>query len=177
MIRKLFPEVPHIRGRHIVLKGLTGADAPALQEFVDDPRIYRYLPTFLFEKKYPDVHTVIGRLYTECLEDSLILGVFDEEGFGGLAEFYGYRADFRKISLGCRFAERCWGRGTGTETISLMLGYLRENTDIDIVTASTMVENIAPGKVLLKNGFSLVAHAVEEDWGFEKPAIVNKWIL
>ena len=50
MIRELFPEVPHIRGRQIVLKGLTGEDAPALREFVDDLRIYRYLPTFLFEK-------------------------------------------------------------------------------------------------------------------------------
>ena len=177
MIRDLFPQVPCICGDRIVLKGLTQADAPALREFVDSSRVYEYLPTFLFEKKYDDVSLVIDRLYTECLEDSLILGVFDEEGFCGLAEFYGYRAEFKKISLGCRFAERCWGRGTGTETIALMLRYLRENTDIDIITASTMVENIGPGKVLLKNGFSLVAHAAREDWGFEQPAVVNKWIL
>ena len=177
MMKVLFPEVPFIQGDTIALKALTQNDAVALQEFVDSPRVYRYLPTFLFEKKYDDVHLVIDRLYTECLEESLILGVFDKEGFGGLAEFYGYRPEFRKISLGCRFAERCWGKGIGTEAIRLMLKYLKENTDIDIITASTMVENIGPGKVLEKNGFSLVVHAAKEDWGFDEPATVNKWIL
>ncbi|MBR0353081.1 MAG: GNAT family N-acetyltransferase [Oscillospiraceae bacterium] len=177
MMCDLFPEVPYIRGERIVLKGLTQEDAPALREFVGSPHVYRYLPTFLFEKKYDDVQCVIERLYTECLEDSLILGVFVEEGFCGLAEFYGYRAEYKKISLGYRFAERCWGKGIGTETTALMLRYLREHTDIDIITASTMVENIGSDKVLLKNGFSLVVHAAEEDWGFEKPAIVNKWLL
>ena len=126
MMKDLFPEVPFIQGDTIALKALTQNDAVALQEFVDSPRVYRYLPTFLFEKKYDDVHLVIDRLYTECLEESLILGVFDKEGFGGLAEFYGYRPEFRKISLGCRFAERCWGKGIGTEAIRLMLKYLKE---------------------------------------------------
>ena len=101
MIRELFPAVPCIRGRHIVLKGLSGDDAPALRKFVDDSRIYRYLPTFLFERKYPDVHTVIDRLYSECLEDSLILGVFDEEGFGGLNK--GGLIRVKEEEMGVRF--------------------------------------------------------------------------
>ena len=177
MMKDLFPELPVIQGENLVLKALTQDDAPSLQKFVDSRKVYRYLPTFLFEKKYDDVRTVIDRLYTECLEESLILGMFDESGFGGLAEFYGYKPEFRKISLGCRFAERCWGKGIGTEVIGLMVKYLQENTDIDIITASTMVENIGPGKVLEKNGFSLVVHASTEDWGFDEPAIVNKWLL
>ncbi len=177
MMKDLFPELPVIRGERVVLKPLTQDDAPALQEFVDSRKVYRYVPSFLFENRYDDAHTVIDRLYTECLEDSLILGMFDEAGFGGLAEFYGYRPEFKKISLGGRFAERCWGRGIGTEVAGIMLQYLKENTDIDIITASTMVENIGPGKILEKLGFSLVAHAVEEDWGFDEPVIVNKWML
>ena len=177
MMKDLFPEIPVIRGETTVLKGLSQDDAGALQEFVDSPHVYRYLPTFLFEKKYDDVHLVIDRFYTECLEDSLILGVYDKEGFGGLAEFYGYRSEIRKISLGCRLAERCWGKGIATEASGLMLKYLRDNTDIDIITASTMVENIGPGKVLEKLGFSLVEHGARENWGFTAPAIVNKWML
>ena len=99
MMKDLFPEVPFIQGDTIALKALTQNDAVALQEFVDSPRVYRYLPTFLFEKKYDDVHLVIDRLYTECLEESLILGVFDKEGFGGLAEFYGYRGDQTDVEV------------------------------------------------------------------------------
>ncbi len=39
-----------------------------------------------------------------------------------------------------------------------------------------MVENEASANVLRKNGFQLVVHAVEEDWGYEKPVIADKWI-
>ena len=78
-----FSEIPYLKSSRITLRAVMDSDAAGLKELVDSPQVYRYLPTFLFEKKYPDVHTVIGRLYTECLEDSLILGVFDEEGFGG----------------------------------------------------------------------------------------------
>ena len=87
MMKDLFPEVPLIQGDTIALKALTQNDAVALQEFVDSPRVYRYLPTFLFEKKYDDVHLVIDRLYTKCLEESLILGVFERRASEVLPSF------------------------------------------------------------------------------------------
>ena len=40
-----------------------------------------------------------------------------------------------------------------------------------------MVENLASANVLRKNGFTLVVHAVGEDWGYENPTITDKWIL
>ncbi len=55
MKKKLFSEIPKIESGGLILRGLTPADAPGLQELVDSPRVYRYLPTFLFERKYPDV--------------------------------------------------------------------------------------------------------------------------
>lgn len=39
-----------------------------------------------------------------------------------------------------------------------------------------MIENTASAKVLRKNGFELVSHGVPEDWGYEQPVIVDKWI-
>ena len=75
-------------------------DTADLQSFMDSPRVYRYLPTFLFEHKYQKAEDVIDRLYAECLSDSLILGIFCGDTFCGLAEFYGYRASIRKISVG-----------------------------------------------------------------------------
>ena len=39
-----------------------------------------------------------------------------------------------------------------------------------------MVENLASANVLRKNGFELVVHAVDEDWGFETPTVADKWI-
>lgn len=176
MKKKLFTEIPMIKGGRLELRALTQADAPALQEMVDSPAVYRYLPTFLYEKKYEDVSYVIRHLYDECFRESIILGVFMKDDFCGLIELYGYRDPIHKISIGCRLTERCWGQGIATEAIGLMIRYLYEETDIEIVTASIMVENRASAKAVEKNGFSLVVHGSEEDWGFDEPAIVDKWI-
>ena len=174
--KKLFSEIPDLKGGRIELKGLVMADAPALAELTGSRNVYRYLPTFLFEKKYADAKMVIERLYTEAWEDSIILGIFMNGAFCGLAEMYGYRAPIHKISVGYRLLEKCWGQGIATEALGLMIGYLYNETDIEIITASTMIENQASANVLRKNDFVLVNHAVGEDWGYEKPTIADKWI-
>ena len=176
MKKKLFSEIPYLNSGRLVLKRLGPDDAPSLQELVDSPGVYRYLPTFLFEKQYPDVGYVIDHLYDECWKESIILGVFRDEEFCGLAEMYGYRDPVHKISVGYRLLERCWGQGIASEALGLMIDYLYNETDIKIITASTMVENLASARVLQKNGFQLVVHAVDEDWGYEKPTVADKWI-
>ena len=174
--KKLFSEIPCLKGERIVLKKILPSDEPALKELVDSPRVYRYLPTFLFEKKYEDTAYVIERLYDECWKESIILGAFLNEKFCGLAEMYGYRDPIHKISVGYRLLERYWGAGIATEVLGLMVKYLFEETDIEIITASTMIENRASARVLEKNGFSLVVHDVGEDWGYEQPTAADKWI-
>ena len=57
-----------------------------------------------------------------------------------------------------------------------MIDYLFGKTDIEIITASTMVENKASAAVLTKNDFMLVVHAANEDWGYEQPTVTDKWI-
>ena len=81
MRKKLFSEIPLIQGSCVILRRLESHDAPGLQTLVDSPSVYRYLPTFLFEKKYADVHEVIHRLYDECLKDSIILGICSQSVF------------------------------------------------------------------------------------------------
>ena len=176
MKKKLFSEIPHLRGERLELRRLTGDDASSLRELTDSPRVYRYLPTFLFEKKYPDAKTVIERLYDECWKESIILGIFLDGEFCGLAEMYGWRDPIHKISVGYRLLERRWGQGIASEALGLMIDYLYRETDIEIITASTMVENEASANVLRKNGFQMAVHAVEEDWGYDKPKITDKWV-
>lgn len=175
-MKKLFSEIPSLTDGRITLRRLTDADAASLQQLVDNPAVYQYLPTFLFEKKYPDVHTVISRLYDECLEESLILGVFQQDRFCGLAEMYGYRSVIHKISVGYRLLQQCWGQGIATAALHLMIDYLYQKTDIEIITASTMLANKASARVLEKNGFELVSSGVGEDWGFEELTPADKWI-
>ena len=88
---------------------------------------------------------------------------------------YGFQNRIHKISIGYRLLERYWGHGIATEAVSLMVSYLYGRTDIQIITASTMIENIASARVLEKNDFIRTARSVEEDWGFDKPTIADKW--
>ena len=39
-----------------------------------------------------------------------------------------------------------------------------------------MTENKASEAVLVKNGFDLVVHGADEDWGYEQPTKADKWI-
>lgn len=174
--KKLFSEIPHLQGKHVILKALTPDDAPALQELVNDAEVYRYLPTFLFEKKYDNAQTVISRLYDECIKESLILGIYYNDELCGLAEMYDYRDSIHKISVGYRLLRRFWGQEIATEALGLMIDYLYGETDIEIITASTMVENKASAAVLKKNDFLHVVHAADEDWGYEHPTVTDKWI-
>lgn len=89
-------------------------------------------------------------MYDECLSESLILGVFLHDRFCGLAEMYGYRQPIRKISVGYRLLEECWGQGIATEALGMMVDHLLNEKGIEIITASTMIENQASAQVLKK---------------------------
>jgi ribosomal-protein-alanine N-acetyltransferase len=175
-MKKLFTEIPNIEGKGIVLRGITQDDAVSLRELTESENVYRFLPTFLFEKQYDSIEYVIDHLYDECFRDSIILGIYSNDEFCGIAEMYGYRDEIHKISVGYRLLERFWGQGIASKALGLMIDYLYNETDIEIITASTMIENKASARVLQKNGFELVVHAVPEDWGFEEPTTADKWI-
>lgn len=185
-MKKLFSEIPYIKGDGIVLRKITRDDADSLRELTENGNVYRYLPTFLFEKKYESIEYVIDHLYDECFRESIFLGIYktdsggevaEEKGvFCGIAEMYGFRDEIHKISVGYRLLERFWGQGIAPRALRLMVRYLYNETDIEIITASTMIENRASARVLEKNGFDLVVHAVPEDWGYEEPTITDKWI-
>lgn len=166
---------PVLKGESVTLKPLTISDAENIRRLTMQEEVYRYLPTFLFEKKYAPADVVL-RIYDEGLNDSLILGVFAADRFCGLAEIYGYRAPIYKASVGYRLLREEWGKGIATETLGIMVGELLDRRGIEIITASTMIENQASARVLLKNGFTLVNHSIYEDWGFNEPTLTDKWI-
>ena len=177
--KKLFGEIPRIEGDRIVLDRVVRADAEALRDLIDNPLVQRYEPAFLFEKQFDDASEAIEAMYGDLFEnnESLILAIrIKETGeLAGLAEFYGLRDNLHKVSIGYRLRERWWGKGLATETARLMVRYLYGETDIEIITASTMIENEASAHVLEKADFIRTARGAEEDWGHPEPTVVDKW--
>lgn len=178
-MKKLFDEIPRLENGNIIIKEITSADAEALHGMTQSSAVYRYLPTFLFEKSCPDTQKVIRELYRDIYisKESLILGIYTagDMQFCGIAEFYGFKDQIHKTCIGYRLSDRFWGKGIATQTVALMVDYLYTQTDTEIITASTMVENLASARVLEKNGFIMTAASVPEDWGFPEPTTANKW--
>ena len=174
-MKKLFSEIPLIKGTTVTLEKLRSAkDLGAIAK--DEP-VYRYLPAFLEERQTDDMDKALARIYSPVFEnrESLFLGIYQAGRFCGIGELYGYRDPAHKVSLGYRLLSRCWGRGIATEAVGLMVDYLYSETDIEIITASTMIENKASARVLQKNDFIMTVHDVGEDWGYSEPTATDKW--
>ncbi len=181
MAKKLFDEIPFLEGERVVVKALTAADAAGLEALRTSPRVNRYLPTFLFEKQAADAQAVIDHLYGELFsgKESLILGIYQKETgeFCGLGELYHYDEETHTVSIGGRILEKFWKKGLVNEAARLVVAWLQEETDIEILTASTMVENDNSAAALTRLGFVRTAENVPEDWGFESPVQVHQWAI
>ena len=81
------------------------------------------------------------------------------------------------VSIGGRLREKYWKNGIGTDIAKLMVDYLFKETDIEIITASTMVKNKASARMLEKNGFLTTNSIYKEDWGHDESTDVYRWFL
>ena len=87
-MRRLFPEIPFLSDGRITLQKITLQDTAGMSELVHSDHVYRYLPTFLYEKQCGDITWIIRQLYDGGAPDSMFLGVFEGTDFCGIAEFY-----------------------------------------------------------------------------------------
>lgn len=179
MIR-LFDEIPYLKGDKIILRPMADTDIPALKSMVSDDEVYRFLPTFLYERKYEDKKTMLERMEEECVKtkESILLAICPEDDparFMGIAEIYNYEPEKEKASVGYRLRREYWGRGAATEVTAILKRYLLEKTDVRKITAHVMIENRASGRVLEKNGFIPKWRNLTEDWGMEQPVVVDKY--
>ena len=181
-MKKLFDEIPYLEGGRVILRKITEDDREALQEMANSRNIYRYEPTYLLEQQYTDMDELLRDMYGVYFEQkqNLFLGIFLRDNPGelcGLAEFYDYRDHLHMASVGCRLREKYWHSGIATEVAKLMADYLFRKTDIEIVTASTMVDNKASAHVLEKNGFMSTRTVHKEDWGHAESTDAYRWFL
>ena len=181
-MKKLFDEIPYLEGERVIHRKITEDDCETLQEMAHSNIIYRYEPTYLLEQQYTDMNQLIHDLYGEYFEkkQNLFLGIFLREHpseLCGLAEFYDYRDHLHMVSIGARLREQFWKSGIATEVAKLMSDYLFKETDIEIITASTMVDNKASAHVLEKNGFMSTHTVHKEDWGHDETTEAYRWFL
>ena len=57
-MERLFDSYPLLEDDLLIIRKMTESDATELQKLVTDKDVYKYLPTFLFEQKYPDAKKI-----------------------------------------------------------------------------------------------------------------------
>ena len=178
----IFDTWPRLENETVLLKKMTGTDRPDLEQMLADEDIYRYEPTFLPELTSESCRDFItrdcDRLFRE--KSALLLGIYPKEEpdrFMGIAELYGYSPVREKISIGYRLRKEYWHKGYATSVVSLLKDYILNDLQLIRITAHVRIENPASERCLLKNGFVQRRAPHEEDWGFEKPVIANKYVI
>ena len=160
----------------ILLRNLKNQDLEAFTGMRNDKRIYRCEPTFLAELQGKPECALRAVMNMDFIRDrQFINGIYetaDPDVLIGLAEFYDYKASGKVISIGYRIRPEYWGHGIGSLTVHAMLDFIKDNTEVELVTAHVMPENKASSRCLLKNGFEYLI-TKQEDWGHGKLTIVD----
>lgn len=160
-----------IENDKLIIRSLTNSDIDGLIAMRKDVDVYRYEPTFLIEIQGAITEAINTVANMDLFIDrQVILGIYKKENpsvFIGLAEFYDYKTSGVIISIGYRFLSKYWGKGFGSSCVSLLLEFIRKNTNAKMATAHVLPNNIASKKCLEKNGFEYLLRK-KEDWGHEQ---------
>lgn len=170
----------HIENDRLLICSLKNSDLKGLEALRCDQRVYRYEPTFLIELQGTPETALETIRNMDLYEDrQCILGVYektDPSVLTGLAELYDFKPSGKVISIGYRFLSEHWGKGIASSCISAILGYIQNNTNVELVTAHVLPENKASARCLLKNGFEYLITKTE-DWGYGQASVADVYTL
>lgn len=166
----------YIENDKLIICNLKDRDLKGLEALRCDPRVYRYEPTFLAELQGTPEEALETIQKMDLYEDrQCILGVYEKTDpcvLVGLAEFYDFKTSGKVISLGYRFLSEYWGRGIASCCTQALLNYIQNNTEVELVTAHVIIENIASARCLEKNGFEYQLTKTE-DWGYSQSSVAD----
>ena len=164
---------PYIENDSVILRGLDDSDLENIKAMREDSRIYRYEPTYLPELKGTSEEALETLKHMNLQDDKqCVLGIYvkaNDNAFAGLAEFYDYNLSGNVVSLGCRLLPEYWGKGIASACTEAMLDYLRDNTNVHLITAHALPNNKASCRCLEKLGFKRLLNK-PENWGRGLPS-------
>lgn len=160
----------------LFIRELSDRDLDGLTAMRNDMRIYRYEPTFLAELSGTPEEALRAIRSMDLHENrQCILGIYektDPDVLAGLAELYDYKPSGKAISIGYRLRPEFWGKGIGTGCCHALVDFIRDHTEVTLVTAHVIPGNKASARSLLKNGFEYLLTKAE-DWGHDEPTVAD----
>ena len=144
-------EKPVIATARLVLRPLTKADVPDLEEWMPDPSLYAYWgkgpgkaeknPELLFQKK-------------DRPSKSFHLGIALKQSGKVVGDLWVYLIENdRMAAVAIRLSNAYQGNGYGTEALSEMVRFCFERTELKRLWAQVDIHNTASQRMLEKCGF------------------------
>lgn len=129
---------------------------PRPKEYVNFETFERLMKEFLEEQAR-------GEIYMCIILDST-------KKIIGRVNLSSINRDMKKAEIGYRISEKEQGKGYASESVKMMIEKCTKKFDLEKIEAGTSTKNLGSQKVLIKNGFKLIARE-------EKIMKVNKqWI-
>lgn len=176
---ELFETFPYLKNDHIIIRKMVEGDVDNLMEITNNPNVYQYVPSFLYQKSRGNLLAAIRNLGGRDFDKKklIIAGIYlcgEPDKLIGLAELFDYKKRMNQITIGYRINESYWHRGIATDTVRLIMDYLCDDMGVQKLKAFVMPENVFSEKALIKNGFIKESHTVQEkNWGGKEIVDLN----
>jgi ribosomal-protein-alanine N-acetyltransferase len=146
-----------LEGENICFKPLNTNDAQEIHNYASDENVSRFIGWPLMKtlsETYDYIEEMLKRESTGThLYASVVLKSTQE--IIGTAMIFNFDREANHAEIGYVFHRSHWGKGYGTETVTLMNDFAFETLNLHKIHARVVDANIGSARVLAKNGFEL----------------------
>jgi ribosomal-protein-alanine N-acetyltransferase len=150
-----FQAFPVLESERLLLREMSGDDAPTLFEYFRDPEYTRYVSFEVHSspEQTKDFITWMADLYQR--QDSIRWGIQLKEtgGLIGTIGLHFLRRDIRCMEVGYHIGRSYWRRGFATEALRTVVDFGFRDMNLNRIEATHHAGNEASGRVMQKVGF------------------------
>lgn len=146
-------EFPELVTKRLKLNQLSWKDTPTIVEYAGNKKIADY--TLNIPHPYQEEDAIFwinaaNQGFKKKIQYTFAIRLKEEEKFiGGIGLKVNLR--FNSAELGYWIAELFWNKGYATEAVQTILKFAFEEANINKVVATHLTNNVASGKVMIKN--------------------------
>ena len=165
-------DFPLLKTERLILRRLALEDEADVFAIYSNPEVTRFCDVVNLANR-SQARAVIQAFQDEFELDSGVRWAITERGGSRLIGLCGvgwYRHNFSAL-LSYDLNQDYWNRGIMTEAVRVVVAYTFDHAEMNRITATTVVENLASMQVLRHVGFQ--EEGILRDWGFWKGEFKN----
>ena len=146
-----------LEGKNICFKALNTMDARAIHHFASDEEVSRFIGWNLMKTLNETSEFIELMLKRESAGTHLYASIVlkSTREIIGAAMIFNFDQEANQAEIGYVFDKHYWGKGYGSECVSLLSDFAFESLNLHKIHASVVDENIGSARILEKNGYEL----------------------